>query len=437
MDCCPRQSAFFCLACLILMLSSPALAQEGLNLQQAFDLALEHNEQIQISRENLQQARGDVDVATSSLWPQLTAQGRHVRQKEFDSLAPTPEKYNLFSLRLNQHLYQMGKVWSGRRLAKHYYQGSRHGHLRQSQEILFQVGMLYYEVLLAARSIEIAQDFLTRAQQQLQRAQALLDAGMTTQTDVLRARVLVAQAQEQLVQAQNNHDIAREDLALEIGLEALPAGPLQPYSPQMPDHDLQELYQISLKHRQDLAKAKEDLQAKQEGVDFERADFFPRLSLEGQYSRTDEEQLFYGDENEDWQASLQVSYPLFTGGKRRAELQQARSRQSQAQIALRRLEKEIRNQVRSIRLQIQTREQIVQHLKEEVQAARSNYQQVLAQYEQGLASSVDLVDAQTAYSESQSRLAQARYGLDLDLLRLKFTLGTLNKEQLQKEEFTH
>ncbi|MFW6388923.1 MAG: TolC family protein, partial [Desulfohalobiaceae bacterium] len=126
--------------------------------------------------------------------------------------------------------------------------------------------------------------------------------------------------------------------------------------------------------------------------------------------------------------------PLFTGGERKAKLEQARSKKRQSRVSLARLEREVKTQVRSAYLDIQTREQIVQHLEEEVQAARSNYRQVLAQYEQGLATSVDLIDAQTAFSEAQSRLAQSRFGLNLDLIRLQFALGTLEKELVQSEE---
>ncbi|MGM0423448.1 MAG: TolC family protein [Thermodesulfobacteriota bacterium] len=442
------------LTCLALFWASapvPSLAEDqGLSLQQAFELALERSDQIQNSREDVQQAQDEVDIATSNLYPQIRAQGEHVRQKDFHVSQPvptgdpnnpiamqegtTPDKYNMFSLSLDQHVYQMGKLWSGRRLAKHYSQGARSGHMRQSQQVLFQVTSKYYEVLLAARSIEIAQDFLKRAKQQQERAQALLEAGMSTETDVLRARVLVAQAREQLEQAQNDREIAREDLALEIGLDELPAGQLQPHEPQMPAEDMQKLQRIGLDTRQDLDQAQKALQAEGERVELQRADFFPRLSLHGQYSRTDEEEIFQGEEKEDWQASVQVSYPLFTGGKRKAELEQARSKKRQARASLARLKRQIKTQVRSAYLNIQTREEIVQHLEEEVQAARSNYRQVLAQYEQGLATSVDLIDAQTAFSEAESRLAQSRFGLNLDLMRLQFALGTLQRDLLQSSE---
>ncbi len=426
---------FFWLACLICLLHNPALAedQDEFNLQQALHLALEYNDQIMISRENLQQAKGDIDIATAPLLPQIEARGEHVRQKEMGGMAPTPDRYNLFTLRASQHIYQMGKLWSGRRLAEHYYQGTTSEHVRNSQEILYQVGAIYYDVLLAQRSIEIAQDFLKRAQTQLNRAQALYDAGKTTETDVLRARVLVAQAREELEQAKNQYDIALEDLALEIGQDELPAEPIKPESPQSPAEELNQLYQLGLEHRLDLDKAKQALQAEKQRVEVERADFFPRLSLEGQYSRTDEDQLFQ-DEKEDWQASLQLSYPLFTGGQRRAELAQARSKHTQAEASLRRMQREIRNQVRSAYLDIQTRKRIVEHLQEEVQAARSHYQRVLAQYEEGLATSVDLVDAHTAYNEAEHSLVQAQYGLDLDKLHMQFALGTLYKDLIKEKE---
>ncbi|MCF8112093.1 MAG: TolC family protein [Desulfobacteraceae bacterium] len=414
--------------------------QRPISLEKAYSVALEQNEQIKISRQRLRQAETDIAAATSNLYPQISASASYTRQKQPETsggtlarMSPTtPKDYGMFSLELDQHIYQWGKAWSGRNMAQHYYQSSRLRHLRRAQEILYQVSLRYYEVLLGRRSIEIAKNALKRAKQQLQRAEARYEVGVLTQTDVLRAEVQLARSREQLERARNQHDIARERLALEMGIESVPGDLMEPEKRSFPEMKIPALYEKALENRKDLSQAEKQLKGAEERVDFEQADFFPNLSLRGQYQRTDEKVLFSG-EPDDWQASLVLSYPLFTGWERSAEVNKAESKKKEAEYALARLRKQIRNEVRSVYLDIKTQKEVIDQLEQQVQSAKRNYRQVTAQFEEGLVTAVDQVDAFTALNEAENRLAQAYYTYQLDLIRLKLATGTFQSDLLKKE----
>ena len=426
---------------LLLSMSAAAENSGEISLEKAYRIALEENEQVRISRQDLRKAEADITSATSNLYPQISARGAYTREKEFDfsdaagragSLFDTPEQYGTLTLRLDQHVYQWGKVWSSRQIAEHYFKGTRFGHLRRVQEVLYQVSTRYYEVLLGRRSIEIAENALKRAQQQLDRARAQYEVGVLTQTDVLRAEVQAAQSREQLERAKNQYDIARERLALEMGIESVPGTLEEPGERSFARARMPDLYDTALENRQDFKQAQKQLLARKERVNFEQADYFPNISLTGEYTRTDEESLFYG-EPDDWQASVVVSYPLFTGWKTSAEVDRAKSEKLQAEYTLARLRKQIRNEVRSVYLDIQTQQKVIDQLEQQVQSARRNYEQVTAQFEEGLVTAVDQVDAFTALNEAENRLAQAYYTYQLDLLRLRLATGTFQSDLLKKE----
>ncbi|MBS0012809.1 MAG: TolC family protein [Desulfobacterales bacterium] len=416
----------------------------GLTLEQAFETALKENEQVGISRQDLVNARTDITSATSNLYPQLSLRGAHNRQKDSDlgrssagagiSALSTPENYNTLTLQLDQHIYQWGKVWSARKIAEHYYDGSRYRHLRRVQEILYQVSVQYYEVLLGRRAIEIAENALNRAVQQLERAEARFQVGVLTETDVLRAEVQVAQSREQLERAKNQYDIAIERLALEMGVDSINGPVREPDERTFQSAPISELFSTAMANRPDFDQAARELQAADERVDYEKADYFPNLSLNAQYIRTDEKSLFYG-EHDDWNASLVLSYPLFTGWQTTAEVDRARSEKSQAQYSLSRLRKQIRNEVRSVYLDIKTQQKVIDQLKQQVRSAKRNYKQVSAQFKEGLVTAVDQVDAFTALNEAENRLAQAYYTYQLDLIRLDLSTGTFQSDLLEKEIF--
>jgi|GEM_PF-1054779 len=415
-----------------------------LTLKQAFKTALKENEQVWISRQDLKNAQTDITVATSGLYPQLSVRGAHTRQKESGfsagadgtgsggSLISTPDRYNTLTFELDQHIYQWGKVWSAREIAGHYYESSKYRHLRNVQEILYQVSVQYYEVLLGRKSIEIAENALKRAIQQFDRASAQFEVGILTQTDVLRAEVQVAQSREQLERARNHYDIALERLALEMGVESVPGPIEEPSERTFNPLEISQLYDIAINNRPDFDEATKVLSAADERVEFEKADYFPNLSLTGQYILTDEDELFYGD-SYDWQASLVLSYPLFTGWKTSAEVDRALSEKSQARYTLDRLRKQIRNEVRSVYLDIQTQQKVIDQLEQQVKSSRRNYEQVSAQFDQGLLTAVDQVDAFTALNEAENRLAQAYYTYQLDLIRLDLATGIFQSDLLEKE----
>lgn len=418
----------------------PDDGKQALTLEAAYESAMNNNEQIRISRQKLLQNSQDIDIATANLYPQLSAEAAYTRQKVSDISAGgaslgsfgQPEEYGTATLKLEQHIYQWGKVWSGRRIAEHFFESSKYRHIRQVQEILFRVGVQYYEVLLGREAIEIAESALERAEQQMARAEARFEVGVLTQTDVLRASVQVVESQEQLERAKNQYAIALENLALEMGVEEVPGRLVEPSEKSFTPVPVAELYQTALANRRDYRQAQKQILGAEERVNFEQADYFPNLSLEGSYTHTNESDLFYG-EDDDWQATLKLSYPLFTGWRTSAEVDKAKSRLTEANAAMARLKKEIRNQVRSVYLDIQTQKKVIAQLEERVKAARRNYRQVTARFEEGLVTAVDQIDAFTALNEAENRLAQAYYSYQLDQIRLKLTTGTFQTDIAAKE----
>ncbi len=429
-----------------------------LTLQQAFKTALEENRQVQVSAEKYKQLQDEVDTATSNLYPQISLEGQYVRQKETtfggqavipnpvedqgeddpltnENLQMTkstinPSDYMGYSLQLEQHIYQLGKVWSGRSMAKYEAKAAKFEHYRNRQQILLQVARSYYEVLLARRQIEIAQNMRQRANKQLDQAKSMLEVGKTTQTAVLRAKVQVADAKEQLEKSRNKYDVAKENLALEMGVSKVHNRVIkEPSKQKLQENSKQRLLAKALKNRRDLGQAKKKLKSARERIDWEKADFFPRIAARGEYSGRNEPA--FGGEKDTWQASLVVSYPLFTGGRRSAELEKSYSQLREARSSLRRLKKEIRVNVRSAYLDVKTQHKVIQHLKDNVKAARANYKQVVDRFEAGLASSVDQTEAFTTLNETESRLASAYYQYQLNIFRLKSATGVLGEDLLR------
>jgi len=412
-------------------------ASEGnatkLTLEEAFSTALKHNNQVRSSREQVRQARQDVRIATSSLLPQVNAQAAYNKEKEIEPLFPGTDpidEYGQLTIAASQHLFQGGKYWNRRQASEYSLESQSKRHFRQLQSVLFNVAVQYYEVLLAEENIVIAENQIRRTKRQLERAEQRLDVGLVNKTAVLRAEVQVARAREQLERARNQRAVALENLRLEMGVEEIPSRLEEIPEDRLEDVSPEEFRLRGMDKRRDLQQLAKSLQAAGETVQTEQGDFWPQLSLEGSYNRSDEE--IYTSEKDDWRVSLVASYPLFTGLRDMAEVSRARRRKAELGADYQRLKRSIGAEIRSVYLDLKTQEKVIESLKEEVDSAAANYEQIVAQFNEGLASSVDVVDAQTALNEAERRLSLAYYNYQLNLLRLELATGTFEQDRVNE-----
>ncbi|MGM0381850.1 MAG: TolC family protein [bacterium] len=425
-------SSLLIVGLILIFISSPVQAQ--LTLQEAYELALENSDQIKISRENIRQSKADQSMVSSGLWPQVNLQASKIRQKEIEATpggAPgTPEDDYTYGVQLNQYLFQGGKRYFESSAAQWQVEASEAEDYRRRQRVLFSVARNYYEVLLARRKTEIARSVLQRAQNQLQRARGRFEVGEITRTGVLRARVQVAKAEEQLQRAKNSRRIARDQLTLAMGIDKLQEDVKDIEEKEAVDEPVDEYYQLAFNNRRDLQAVQKTEKALAERLKSEQANYSPRVGLEGSYDYQDEGRV--GDEEEFWQVMLQASYPLFTGWRETAQINKVRSTFDQATARLEEKRRSVKIDVRSAFLEMQTEEKVISSARDQVEAARKNYEEIVARFEEGLVTSLDVSDAHDALSQAEQSLAASYYQQQLNILRLKLAAGVYKQELLNQ-----
>ena len=416
-------------------LPAPPLFAQGdtpLALSEAYEIALENNENIQVARNNQAIARETVTESRSALLPELELRAQSYEQKERPTTpgVTIPSDETTWGADLTQPLYRGGQLWFNLSRARYERQRVRFQTFRQKQQILLRVAESYYRIILAEKNIDIAENTLDRAESQLEQAQARYDVGKVTRNAVLRAEVDVSEARQQHIEARNQADVAREDLAVELGLEESNWTVREPGTQDFSDTGLQSLVQRAYEARRDLRQSDRNIDASFENVRSKRADYYPNFSLVGSYNNTNNPS--FSTPEEDWRITLQGSYPLFAGGREVSQIEQAELQFQNARTRHRRLKREVRRDVRQAHSNYRTQQSVVQTLEQQVQSARENYREISAQFEEGLVDAVDVSDALTTLNESELRLASARNTLRLDRLRLKQALGTFAESHLEK-----
>lgn len=403
-----------------------------LTLPEAYRTALDQNERIEGARMQRLIAGENVTQAESALYPELSVRAQSYRQKDRPTSggASFPNEETIWGADLNQPLYQGGQLWYGMNRAAYERKRVKFQVYRLKQDVLFGIAGNYYDVILANKNVEIAENALDRAESQLDRAQARYEVGNVTKNAVLRAEVDVSEARQQRVEARNQRDQALEALAVELGQSSVDQSLREPETDNPEDRESESLVQRAYDQRRDIEQSEFAMKASRENVKYERADYYPDLSLVGSYDNYQEGQ--FGTPEEDWRVTLQGSYPLFSGWKETSDVDEAQYSFRNARISHRRLKRVVRRDVRQAHSDVRTQKSVVRTLQQQVQSARENYREISTQFEEGLVDAVDVSDALTTLNEAEIRLASARNTLRLDRLRLKLATGTFAGPYLEK-----
>ncbi|MFN4180878.1 MAG: TolC family protein, partial [Armatimonadota bacterium] len=122
-----------------------------------------------------------------------------------------------------------------------------------------------------------------------------------------------------------------------------------------------------------------------------------------------------------------VSYPIFDGGRVRAELEQAKLQVEQSELNLKRTIDNIKLQVQQAYTNWQNATERLSAAQEAVKEASETARLTEEAYKAGAASLLDVINAQVALAQAENQEIQARYDLHRALYALRHALGEITR----------
>lgn len=403
------------------------------SLDDLYRIAIERSEKIKISEEDLYIAERGKDKAVSVLLPKLSAFGNYTQysqdKRTITGSVIQPEDSTSWGLILNQSLSVSGREITAFNISKENIEKSKYDLYALKEAYLFSVASAYYDVLRAKKAAEIAKNNLERLTKHRDAAATRLRVGEVTKTDLLRAEAELSGAHAELVKSENNIKLTKTILARIVGLSG--------------DFDIKEtadgtkitanteasefLKQVAISERAELKAT--GLQKKITGdqVKYTRGAYWPTLSIEGVYSRINENPPPTLLNKESIYGGLSLNFPFFEGGLRKAEVGEAEAKNRQAELIYEDTVKTVNVEVENAYLDMITQKGILKSLQDRVAFATDNYNSTFKQYQFGLANSIDVIDANTLLLTSEKDLTDATYNYQLSILRLQRVTGILLK----------
>jgi len=417
--------------CVLAVMPAESRCEDVYSLEELYRIALNNSEKVKITEENIRMAEAGRDKAVAGLLPRLSAFGGYTAYTDNRTAwtgtgwtVTQPDGAKAWGVKLDQTLYLNGREFLNLAISRENLQKSRYDLDAVREDYLLGVSYAFYDVLKAKKALEIAEANLERLRTYRNAAETRLRIGEITKTVLLRAEGELSGAMSERIKAANALALAKAFLARVAGIEG-------EYDLKEPDPregqsaSLKELRVAAEKNRSDLRSLELQKKITEDQVRTAKSGFWPTLTLTAGYTGQDQSPMPATLVKDSTYGGVSLSYPFFEGGLRRAEVNEAKTKQRQAELAYSDALKSVHIDVQNAYLDLETQKGIVKFLQDQLVFARDNYNAVSKQFDFGLAHSIDVLDANNLLLSAQRQLADATYNYHLSLLKLKRATGTL------------
>jgi outer membrane protein len=425
-------------------LTLPAGAQEAFSLKDCIAYGLQHHPSVQVARNNVEQARQNSREAVSAYLPQLNVTGgMDYNMKLPTTIIPagafSPEETRLsfgnkyastVTAQAEQQIYNQSLL-TGIKASRPNQQIAQLSEAQNRQTIIYNVSDAYFRMITAQKQLELLQANEQKMARLLRIAQLQAEAGVAKKVDVKQVQVNYNNVVAQISTAQNNLQLATNQLKYAMGLYndqpivlTDTARWLQ-HTPQV-----KALPTFSFKQTLDYRIQEQQIELYDLNAKSIRAGYLPVLSAYGRYGLNG-----FGNElgdiaNRQFDFStigLKLSWSLFDGFRRDAQYQKAVISRENARLNLELLEAGQNLQYQNATSQLSQARNSLQTNRENLALASEVYDNTGLQYRQGVGSLSDLLNAESALRDAQNLYLQSLiqfYLAQLDLDRTNSNLET-------------
>ncbi|MBY0502915.1 MAG: TolC family protein [Bryobacteraceae bacterium] len=326
----------------------------------------------------------------------------------------------------DQTLYDAGQAKHAMRAAELQKGLTREDGRRMQMEVTATVVRAYYDALLSMEQLKATAQAMRSAQADLERAQAIRAAGMSTEVDGLSIRVHLSMLREQQIRREADLEVARAALNDALGLPLDTAHELTASLATMATapRKLTDHERSALDERPEARQVKLAISLAQNQAAAARSSLLPQIGLRAAFEA--DRQRLYDRGGINWLVSVGLRWNLFNGFGDQA-------RRDESKFALRRSEAEaaqagsaIRMQVRRAFADLRAAQQRIEVAGASVDEATESLRITQDRYAAGLSSVTDLLRTETAVLEARTRHLGAIHDSRIAAIMLELAAGTLS-----------
>ena len=409
----------------------------AVTLYDALNQTYQNNIQLNAERENIKASEEDINISKADYKPTLTLSGsksventnKLTNQSGGDASSSDADPLTT-SIKLEQTILDYGRDLSleksliGLDLAKARL-------IKKEQDILYDAIEVFTNLILAREKLTINRKNLNLLNKQLENDKIRLDRGQITITDLAQTESSLAGAQAQFTQAKSELVISKLNYENIIGKIDNPKSLRKnPNSIVSIPKSLDEAINLSKQNNPDIKIAKFDLAQSEKDLAISESDLMPTASLSLERSYADDISSTI-DEREKDVLKATVSWPFYSGGKKRSTIDKNSNLTNRKKLLLDDVVRTNQTNVASAWSSLEASKGFLNSVKAQVRAAQIANDGIAAEYERGSRTTLDVIQSNTLLLSAQISLASSEKNYLMAQYNLLKAVGLLNSQYLK------
>ena len=443
------KNLFFTLLMLFGIATVPAMAQETpsatadsetlvLTLEQALEIALSENPTVKIADETIQAKKYAKKGTYAALWPDISASGsfqRYIEKPSFHIMGQTVKMgtTNTVSGGLQAAMPLVNaQLWKSLKLSAMDVELAVEQARSSRVEMVEQVSKAFYQVLLAKDSYEVYKRVYDNAVENHKIVEKKYAVGAVSEYDFIRSKVTVSNAEPNVFEAENSIIVALWQMKALLGPDLerkiVCAGKLADYESAM---SARIDTPTTLANNSTMRQFDIQERMLNQSLKMQRATNLPSLNASINYMvNAMDETLALAHYK--WMGSstalVSLSVPIFSGGKRRAAINQAKINLTTLQLQRENTARQLHTAIMQYESSMQTSLKQYHASSENISQAKRGYDIAVKRYEVGGGTLVDVDNSQLAYTQAELSRSTAIFNYLINQVALDKIKGTYSEE---------
>ncbi|MEO8405260.1 MAG: TolC family protein [Chitinophagaceae bacterium] len=296
-------------------------------------------------------------------------------------------------------------------------------------DVVANVSKAFYDVLATGQQINVSNQNIARLEKSLSDAKAQYDAGVVDKTDYKRATIALNNAKATLKTNIEALQAKTEYLKALINYPETGTLRIEYDSAQLETEVvLDTLQQVDYTKRIEYQQLQTQRKLQEANVSYNKWSFIPSLSANGAYNLNYLNNDFgklYNTSYPNSYAGLTLSFPIFQGGKRKFNIQQAQWELKNIDLEITNLKNQLSSAYYSALAGYKSSFANYVAVKENVAIAQEVYDVIQLQYRSGIKTYLEVISAETDLRTAQINYFNALYDVLSSKIDVQRSLGDL------------
>ena len=411
-------------------------AQNGplmLTLDQALSIALEENPTVRIADQTIEVKKYAKRGTYAALWPEISASAtyqRYVKKQMFHFQGKTIEvgTTNNASGGIQAAMPLVNfQLWKSLKLSAMDVELAVEQARSSRIDMVEQVSKTFYQVLMAKDAYNVYKRVYDNAVENHKIVEKKYNVGAVSEYDFIRSQVTVSNAEPNVLNAENSIVLAlwqlKALLGMDLSLDIDCAGSLADYESVMT-----EIYKANKDLTNNSTLRQLDIQERMlnQTLKVQRAANMPSLALTANYTYTALDETLK-IQHYRWNpysvVGLSLNVPIFAGGKRRADINQAKLNLSNLELQRENVERQLMTALMQYESNMQTNLKEYYASSQNISQAKRGYDIAVKRYEIGGGTLVDVDNSQLAYTQAELSRSTAIFNYLVNRVSIDKILG--------------